>query len=249
MQTEINPIIHFHRASLEDVCWIHRNIMEDFLKNLHWILLPSKAGPVSHQVFLVLIYLFLSHGWEHRSRGYLLGICVPKLCDPYLYILLKSYNWIDTSDQTWTHDLLSLPQESKEVIGCRHKSKSCSYIQMRPIEHMVNVHGFKEKWKRDREGQGRGQSTVYEAVIFKCCGLVAKSCLTLCNPMDSNLPGSSVHGIFQGRTLEWVAISFSRESSPSRDQTWVSCIVGRFFTKWATKEALVFIWKSINQKM
>ena len=42
-------------------------------------------------------------------------------------------------------------------------------------------------------------------------------------------PGSSVHGIFQARVLEWVAISFSRESSQSRDRTWVSYIVGRRF--------------------
>ena len=40
-----------------------------------------------------------------------------------------------------------------------------------------------------------------------------KSCLTLCNPMDCGSPGSSVHGIFQARVLEWVAISFSKESS------------------------------------
>ena len=38
----------------------------------------------------------------------------------------------------------------------------------------------------------------------------AQSCLTVCNPMDYSLPGSSVHGIFQARVLEWVAISFSR---------------------------------------
>ena len=44
-------------------------------------------------------------------------------------------------------------------------------------------------------------------LIFKC--LVAQSCMTLCNCMDCNLPGSSVHGIFQTRILEWVAISFS----------------------------------------
>ena len=180
--------------------------MEGFLKNPHWIILPSKSGPVFHQIFLLLIYLSLSHSWEHRSKGYLLGICVPRLCDPYL-ILLKSYNWINTSDQTWTHNLLSLPQESKEVIGCRHRLKSCSYIQMRPIEHMVNVQRFKGKWKRDREGQGGGQSAVYEAVIFKWCGLVAKSCLTLWDRMDSNLPGSSVLGTFQGRTLEWIAFT------------------------------------------
>ena len=39
---------------------------------------------------------------------------------------------------------------------------------------------------------------------------VTQSCLTLCDPMDCSLPGSSIHGIFQGRVLEWVAISFSR---------------------------------------
>ena len=52
----------------------------------------------------------------------------------------------------------------------------------------------------------------------------------LCNPMDCSLPGLSVHGILQARILEWDAILFSRESSPPRDQTPVSCIAGRFFT-------------------
>ena len=47
--------------------------------------------------------------------------------------------------------------------------------------------------------------------------------------MDYSLPGSSVHGIFQARILEWVAISFSRGSSPPSDRTQVSCIVGRRF--------------------
>ena len=53
--------------------------------------------------------------------------------------------------------------------------------------------------------------------------------------MDCSLPGSSVHGIFQARVLEWVAISFSRRSSQPRDWTRVSCIVGRRFTVWATE--------------
>ena len=42
---------------------------------------------------------------------------------------------------------------------------------------------------------------------------VVQSCPTLCDPMDRSLPGSSIHGIFQTRILEWVAISFSRGSS------------------------------------
>ena len=66
----------------------------------------------------------------------------------------------------------------------------------------------------------------------------AQSCPTLCDLMDYNLPGSSVQGILQVRILEWVAIPFSRGSSQPRDQTQVSCIAGRFFTIWATREAL-----------
>ena len=64
--------------------------------------------------------------------------------------------------------------------------------------------------------------------------LVAQSCLTLHDPMGSNTPGSSVHGIRQAIILEWIAIPFSRGSSQPRDQTQVSCIAGGFFTIWAT---------------
>ena len=106
--------------------------------------------------------------------------------------------------------------------------------------------------------------------------LILSVCLTICDPMDRNLPGSSVHedapgkntgmgchallqGIFptqglrpdllhcrwilyhlshQGspRILEWVAYPFSRGFSWSRSWTGVSCIAGRFFTSWATRE-------------
>ena len=58
----------------------------------------------------------------------------------------------------------------------------------------------------------------------------------LCDPVDCSPPGSSAHWIFQARVLEWVAISFSRGSSRPRDWTQVSCIVGRRFTIWATRE-------------
>ena len=71
--------------------------------------------------------------------------------------------------------------------------------------------------------------------------LVAQLYPTLCDPMDYTPPGSSVHGIIQARILEWVAILFSRESSQLRDQTLVSCIAGRFFTIWATREDPVYL--------
>ena len=58
------------------------------------------------------------------------------------------------------------------------------------------------------------------------------------DPMDYNVPGSSVHGVLQARTLEWAAVSFSRGSSRPTDWTGVSCSAGRFFTEWAMKVSL-----------
>ena len=64
-----------------------------------------------------------------------------------------------------------------------------------------------------------------------------QSCLTLCNPMDCSLPGSSVHGILQARILEWVAMPSSRGSSWPRDWTHISlCFLhwqaGSFNSTW-----------------
>ena len=86
--------------------------------------------------------------------------------------------------------------------------------------------------------------------IIACCylGMVSNlslvpkkllsSCPALCHPMDCNLSGFPVHGILQARIVEWVATPFSGRSSQPRDQTQVSCIAGRLFTVWATREAL-----------
>ena len=65
---------------------------------------------------------------------------------------------------------------------------------------------------------------------------VAQLCPTLCDPIGCSLPGSSVHGIFQAKILEWLAIPFSRGSSWARDWTMISCVAGRLFTIWATRE-------------
>ena len=74
----------------------------------------------------------------------------------------------------------------------------------------------------------------------KCvCVLVAQSCPTLWDPTDYSPPGSSVHGVFQAWVLGWVAIPFSRGSSPPRDQAQVSCIAGRFFTIWTFLDSYI----------
>ena len=87
-------------------------------------------------------------------------------------------------------------------------------------------------------GLGTWKQTLRWGFTVKSESGVAQLCPTLRDPMDCSLPGSSVHGIFQARILEWVAISFSRKSSRPRDWTQVSHIVGRCFTVWATREVL-----------
>ena len=79
-----------------------------------------------------------------------------------------------------------------------------------------------------------------ESPFCYCCS-VAKLCPSLWDPVDWRTPGSSVHGILQARILEWVASPFSRGSSRPRDQTWDSCIAGRFFTVWASRDALMML--------
>ena len=72
---------------------------------------------------------------------------------------------------------------------------------------------------------------------------------TLCDPMDCNLPGSSVHRILQARILEWVAYPFSRRCSQPKNPTGFSCIVGRFFTSWATRTIFFFNISSFFKKL
>ena len=71
---------------------------------------------------------------------------------------------------------------------------------------------------------------------------VAQSCLILWHRMNCSLPGSSIQGILQARILQWAAILFSRGSSWPRVQTQVSCIAGRLYTIWATRQVVLTIW-------
>ena len=67
------------------------------------------------------------------------------------------------------------------------------------------------------------KSSLFWPVPYMLAKLL-QSCLTLCNPLDHSLPGSSVHGILQASILEWVALSSSGESSGPRDRARVSCL-------------------------
>ena len=151
-------------------------------------------------------------------------------------------------------NLRDLERENWHKGSFRTKTQTCKSFWKKKkskVELWSAHHGKQNAKKRKRKKrQHLGASS---------CREVAQSCLTFCDPMDCSLPGSSLRGILQARVLEWVAISqarvlewvaisqarvlewvaisFSRESSQPRDWTRVSCIPGRCFNLWATREA------------
>ena len=107
----------------------------------------------------------------------------------------------------------------KLEISLKKDTKGTFYAKMGTIKDrngmgLTETEDIKKRWKEYAESESE----------------VAQSYPTLCHPMDCSLLGSSVHGIFQARILEWVAISFSTGSSQPRDRSQVSHIVGRRFT-------------------
>ena len=122
---------------------------------------------------------------------------------------------------------LTQPRSQKEslwewpLVGCCHPQRQLCFS----LSHCPDVTPY-------------NSSPVLPAVLNASC-MHAQSCLTLCNPMGYSPPGTSIHGVFQARILEWVAIPFSRGSSQSRDQTHVSsifCIGKQILYHWAIQE-------------
>ena len=122
---------------------------------------------------------------------------------------------------------------------CKRFSSGTSLVFQQPRLWAPNTGGWKSILGQ-RTGscklQLRSGTTKKKKKRLKKESEVSQSCPALCYPLDCSPPGSSIHGIFQARVLEWVAISFSRGSSRPRDWTQVSGIVGRCFTIWATRE-------------
>ena len=111
------------------------------------------------------------------------------------------------------------------------------------IEHWAESmdNSFKKMWYK--------RLFTYSCVCFVYM-LITQSCPTLCDPTDCSLPGSSVHVISLGKITEVGSHFLLLGSSRLRDQTQVSCIAGRFFTIWATREAAGRVGKcwTVNRK-
>ena len=84
-------------------------------------------------------------------------------------------------------------------------------------------------WFSPGKNTGVGCHFLLQCMEVKIESEASQSCPTLFDRMDCSLSGSSVHGIFQARVLEWIAISFSRGPSRPRNRTRVSRIAGRRF--------------------
>ena len=86
----------------------------------------------------------------------------------------------------------------------------------------------------------KGWSLIHISNLHRTCVFCAHLCLMLCGPMDCSQPGSSVHGILQERTLEWVAISFSGDlPDPGIEPEFLTfpALAGGFFTSSTIWEA------------
>ena len=77
--------------------------------------------------------------------------------------------------------------------------------------HRQQPTGLPRPWVSPGKNTGVGCHFLLQCMKVKSESEVAQSCPTLCDPMDCSLPGSSIHGIFQARVLEWAAIAFSAE--------------------------------------
>ena len=119
---------------------------------------------------------------------------------------------------------LAVPRTSSRSSWFECSIESCRGERGLRRRKWRNLSTQRSKWEADRLATWWGCRSGGSV-----CG-PAHSCPTLCDPIDCSLSGSSVHGIFPGKILEWVAISSSRGSSWPRDRTRVSCIfcIGRW---------------------
>ena len=112
----------------------------------------------------------------------------------------------------------------------------------------------RDKWRNLLLVEPCTSEKVCDWLISLCWWCLENECISCsvlsdsCDPMGYSLSGPSVHGILQARILEWVAIPFSRGSSWPRDRTQFSHITGRFFTVWATRQALVISYMKILRR-
>ena len=123
------------------------------------------------------------------------------------------------SNSLQPHDFI-LPQTLAKIALCSpstvsHCIISCCCCSVASVvsdsvrPHRQQPTRLPRPWDSPGKNTGEGCHFLLQCMKVKSESGVAQSCLTLCDPMDCSLQGSSVHGIFQARVLEWGAIAFS----------------------------------------
>ena len=93
--------------------------------------------------------------------------------------------------------------------------------------HIRQTTSLPHPWDSPGKNTGVGCHFLLQCMKVKSESEVTQSCLTLRDPMDCSLPGSSIHGIFQARVLEWGAIVFSDFESLVHTNLGLLCLPGR----------------------
>ena len=160
---------------------------------------------------------------DSSPESYVHGVFLGRITGVGCHFLLEIFptQGSNLSLLHWQADSLALSHQRRLGIGILSEMEQDQYSVLRTV--VDNCSELFTSWKRGTvllfwgllRRNGLSQS-IWQGLNDgekESESEIAQSCPTLCSPMDCSLPGFSVHGIFQARVLEWVAISFSRGSS------------------------------------
>ena len=145
--------------------------------------------------------------WEdHVVLSFLCQMWLITFIDWFVHVEPSLWSW-DESNLVMVYDLFYVLLDS----GCCCCCWVTSVVSSSVWPHRWQPTRLPHPWDSPGKKTGVGCHFLLQCMKVKSESEVAQSCPTLSDPMDWSLPGSSIHGIFQARVLEWVAIAFSRD--------------------------------------
>ena len=231
---------------LHSVCqqiWKIQQWPQDWKRSV-FILIPKKGSAKKYSNYGTNApYFTCQQGRAQNPSSQVSAICEPSTFSSTSWVQKRQKNQRSNYQQSLDHRESKSIAEKKTSISasltnCGKFLKKWEYQTTSPIS-LRNLYAGNNKQLELDVKQQTGSKLGKEYVKAIYChpyltymhseSEVTQLCPTLCNPVDCGLPGSFIHGIFQPRVVEWVAISFSKGSSQPRDRTQVSHTAGRRF--------------------